>query len=131
MPLSPIVRGLRSKRVFIPLLIAAAVTILILAFTSRESVSIATAEVKQGPFSVSIKTSGEIRAANSTSLAVPRGRYNQVQIVYLVPEGTTVKAGDVVLKFSSSDVDKTVTGKDQELTLLESDAKKTKADHQS
>ena len=131
MSLLSVGRQIGKRRVFVPLLLLVAVIVFLLAFASRESVAIATADVQQGPFSVSIKTSGEIRATNSTTLSVPRARYNQLQIVFLVPEGTTVQPGDIVVKFSTTDVDKTISDKDQELTLLESDAKKTKADQQS
>ena len=131
MAMSSITRRMRSKKFIIPFVLFILAIFLLLSFTSRESMAIATADVKEGPFSISIKTSGEIRATNSTTLTVPRGRSNQVQIVYLVPEGTTVQAGDTVVRFSTTEVDKTIADKDAELTLLESDAKKTKADQES
>jgi RND family efflux transporter MFP subunit len=118
----------RNRRILITLFLAVVIILAILSFTSTQSTAVAATEVKEGPFSISIKTSGEIRAANSTTLTVPRGRYNQIQVVYLVPEGTNVKAGDVVVRFSTSEVDKTISDKEQELTLLLSDQKKTKAD---
>jgi HlyD family secretion protein len=131
MTLPSLAARLKSRKLLIPLSIAILVTLLVLSFASREAVTIATVDAQQGPFSVSIKTSGEIRAANSTTLSVPRARSSQLQIVYLVPEGTTIQPGDVVVKFGTTEVDKTIADKGQELTLLESDAKKTKADHQS
>ncbi len=121
----------RNRNILLTFVFAAVIIVIVLSFTTNPSASFATAEVKQGPFSISIKTSGEIRATNSTTLTVPSGRFNQIQVVYLIPEGTTVKAGDVVVRFSTSEVDKTITDKQQELTLLESDAKKTKADQLS
>ena len=118
----------RNRRILLTLFVAVVAILIFFAFTTTKSTAVAATPVKEGPFSISIKTSGEIRAANSTTLTVPRGRYNQIQVVYLVPEGTNVKAGEVVVRFSTSEVDKTISDKEQELTLLLSDAKKTKAD---
>jgi len=75
-----------------------------------------------------VKSSGEIRATNSFTLTTPRVRYGQMQIVYLIPEGTTVKPGEVVVRFATTDVDKTISDKEAELSINQSDYDKYKAD---
>ena len=75
-----------------------------------------------------MKSSGEIRAANSFTLTTPRVRYGQMQIIYLVPEGTVVKPGDVIIRFASTDVDKTISDKEAELSINKSDLDKFNAD---
>ena len=118
---------LRRRRVTIP---AAAILLLgvILLLTSGTDEAIATADVRHGEFSVSIRTSGEVRAANSFTLTTPRVRYGQMQIVYLIPEGTTVTSGDVVVRFATTEIDKTISDKESELSILESDLAKMDAD---
>jgi len=93
--------------------------------------AIANAPVRVGPFQVSIKVSGEIRATNSYTITVPRGRFGQTQIVYLVPEGTTVKAGDIVVRFATTEIEKVILDRESELTMLNSDYKKLQADQES
>ncbi|HTK82098.1 MAG TPA: efflux RND transporter periplasmic adaptor subunit [Bacteroidota bacterium] len=118
----------RNKKFGIPFVAAVVLVILFIGFSSSNKESVATADVRRGEFRISIKSSGEIRAANSFTLTTPRVRYGQMQIVYLIPEGTTVKAGDVIVRFASTDVDKTIADKEAELSINKSDLDKFKAD---
>lgn len=127
----PIPHVLRNKRVYIPLALAVPIIAVILFSTVPDSVALATSEVKRGDFAVSITASGEIRATNSFTLATPRTWYGNIQIVYLVPEGMTVKAGDVVVRFATTEVDKNISDKESELSILKSDLEKLKADQAS
>ncbi len=104
------------------------VIILLLIVSASHREAIATVDVRRGEFLISFKSSGEIRAKNSFTLTTPRVRYGQMQIVYLVPEGTTVKAGDVVIRFATTDVDKTISDKEAELSINQSDLDKFRAD---
>lgn len=55
------------------------------------------AKVKKQSFSVNVRTIGELEAAHSTSISsLVRG--DNGKIIYLVPDGTTVKAGEVLVK---------------------------------
>jgi len=127
----PIPRILMNKRVYIPLALALLIIAVILLTAVPDSVALATSEVKRGDFAVSITASGEIRATNSFTLATPRTWYGNIQIVYLVPEGMTVKAGDVVVRFATTEVDKNISDKESELNILRSDLEKLKADQAS
>jgi len=122
----------KQRKYFVPAaLVFGTLTIAIL-FTRTDSVALATADVKHGPFSVSITVPGEVRAANSFTFTAPRSRYGgQVQVVYMAPEGTTVKPGDVVVRFSTTEVDKVISDKESELNILKSDLVKMKADQAS
>jgi HlyD family secretion protein len=117
-----------NRKISIPLTGAALLLLLLLVFASGGGEPIPTAEAKRGSFLVSIKTSGEIRAANSFTMTTPRLTWGQMQIVYLVPEGTTVKKGDVVVRFSSATIDKAIQDKESELNILKSDLAKSVAD---
>lgn len=127
----PSLRLLTRKRVLIPSAITVVAVFLLLSFSSHEFATVATTEVRQGPFQVSIKVSGELRAAQSFTMTAPRGRFAQTQIVYLIPEGTTVKTGDVVVRFATTEIDKVILDKEAELSLLKSDYKKLQADQES
>ena len=132
MTLSPIVSFFpakyRQKKYAIPLAAVILVLLLLIILSASNTESVATTDVHQGEFFISIKSSGEIRAANSFTLTTPRLRYGQMQIVYLIPEGTTVKPGDVIVRFGTTDVDKLISDKQSELSINQSDLDKFKAD---
>jgi RND family efflux transporter MFP subunit len=73
--------------------------------------------VTRAPFKVTVTTSGELQARKFVQVQMPQGAQQaeayQVKIASIVPEGTIVKAGDVV-----ADLDRSgVTGKMQEVSL--------------
>lgn len=79
---------------------------------------------QQGTFSVTVNTSGELRAKNSTSIRGPEGirefRIFNVAIQRLVPEGTVVKKGDFVAELDRSEI--TSSYQDQVLELEEEES---------
>lgn len=64
------------------------------------------ATVARGPFTTTVTTSGELRAKESVQITAPAGAMQvgawQMKISSLVPEGTVVKAGDVVAEIDRS-----------------------------
>ncbi len=118
----------RKKKIALPIAGVVVFLLLLVILSASNKENVATADVHRGEFFVSIKNSGEIRAANSFTLTTPRLRYGQLQIIYLIPEGTTVKAGDVIVRFATTDVDKTIADKQSELSINQSDLDKFKAD---
>src|SRR6266487_2629755 len=64
------------------------------------------ARVKRGPFSVTVTTSGELRARQFVQITAPAGAQQagawQMKIQSIVPEGTIVKQGDVVAELDRS-----------------------------
>lgn len=66
------------------------------------------ARVKKGEFKVLVNTSGELRAKKFVQITAPAnaqqaGQY-QMKIASIVPEGTVVKAGDVVAELDRSTI---------------------------
>lgn len=59
-------------------------------------------EIKKSNFLVSLTESGELKAKRSNMILAPRIR-TELKITYIIPEGTNVEAGDVVLKFDPSE----------------------------
>ncbi|MHC1736478.1 MAG: efflux RND transporter periplasmic adaptor subunit [Ignavibacteriaceae bacterium] len=64
--------------------------------------TIPTYKVKKGVFLVSITESGEVAAKTSVSISTPRVRGN-LKIVYLITQGTFVKAEDTVVRFDPTE----------------------------
>ena len=64
------------------------------------------AAVKRGAFRATVTTSGEMKASQSVQIIVPQAAMQaqayQMRIQTLVPEGTVVKAGDVVAELDRS-----------------------------
>ncbi len=119
---------LSNKKLSIPVMAGVLLIIIIAAFSSGGGEPLPTADVKRGDFLISIKTSGEIRAANSFTLTTPRLTWGQMQINFLLPEGTTVKKGDVIVRFATTTIDKTIQDKESELNILRSELAKLRAD---
>jgi RND family efflux transporter MFP subunit len=75
------------------------------------------AGVTKGEFKVSVTTSGELRALKFVQITVPpntqQAEVYQMKIASLVPEGTVVKAGDVVAEIDRS----TIANKFAEISL--------------
>lgn len=76
-------------------------------------------EPERGPFRVTVTTTGELRAQNSTEIRGPRGaqraRLYEMKIQKLVPEGTVVEQGAFVAQLDRSDL--TGRMKDVEIEL--------------
>ena len=73
---------------------------------SRRAPNVPTTEVKRGEFLDSLQFRGEVKALKSVTISAP-SEAGDLQIVKITPEGTIVKAGDVVVEF-----DKTKTEQD-------------------
>ncbi len=94
------------------------------------SSNVPTFKVKKDNFLVSITESGEIRAKNATSIVTPSVS-GSIKIVYLVPEGTYVHAGDVVVKFDPTEAITNFKDAQSKLDIALSDRAKLVADQKS
>jgi HlyD family secretion protein len=109
----------RRRAILIPsavLVVGAPSAWLLAGDPSRDDASVVT-RVKRGTFTVTVTTSGELRAREFVQITAPpntpqAGAY-QMKITSIVPEGTVVKQGDVVAELDRS----TVAAKLQEVTL--------------
>lgn len=97
-----------SRRTLIALgvLVIGAPTAWLIARPASDDGSALHATVRQGEFAVTVTTAGELRASSSVPVQGPQemqraGAFN-VKIASLVPEGTLVKAGDVVAELDRS-----------------------------
>jgi HlyD family secretion protein len=87
---------------------------------ARRSPSFPTLEVRRGEFLDSLQFRGEVKALKSITISAP-AEAGDLQIIKILPEGTPVKPGDVVIEF-----DKTKT--EQELAQARSSLKSAEAE---
>lgn len=58
-------------------------------------------ELQTGPLELWVEAQGELKAATSTKLVVPGQNWAQRQLVWAAPDGSPVKAGEVVARFGA------------------------------
>lgn len=86
----------------------------------RREPTVPTIEVKRGEFLDSLQFRGEVKALKSVTISAP-AEAGELRIIKVVPEGTAVKPGDVVVEF-----DKTKT--EQDLAQFKSTLKSAEAE---
>jgi HlyD family secretion protein len=84
------------------------------------------ADVISGEFVDTLEIRGEIRPVKSQVLSSPL-QSGELQIVTLVKNGTIVKAGDVLVQFDGSNLQRTVQEKQSELKQAEAEIEQTAA----
>jgi HlyD family secretion protein len=128
---SPLPKPLRNKKVVFTL-VTILLIILVLTFFnfSATETNIPTYTVKIGNFLVSVTESGELRAKKSISISAPRMRGN-IKIVYLVPEGTRVNAGDTVIRFDPTEALSNLKDSESKLEIAISERDKLLANQKS
>ncbi|HEV8494685.1 MAG TPA: hypothetical protein VGR76_20570, partial [Candidatus Angelobacter sp.] len=105
-----------------------AVAIGAVALHSTSGTSLPTAEVKRGDFVDYVQVRGEIKALRSVQLTAP-SIAGDLQIVKLIPTGTMVKAGDVVVQFDTTALHTTLEQKQSELKSAEADIEHSRAEN--
>lgn len=58
--------------------------------------------IVEAPLALEIEADGRLRSAHATPLLVPGRNWTQQQLVWMVPDGSQVKAGDVIARFSAA-----------------------------
>jgi multidrug resistance efflux pump len=89
---------------------------------------IPTAEVKRGEFVDYVQVRGEIKALRSVQLTAP-SIAGDLQIVKLAPSGTQVKAGDMVVQFDTSVLQRTLDQQQSVLRSAEADIEHSRAEN--
>ena len=111
----------RGKFVVVALILLAGSGVLLGAVRlGRRAPTVPTIEVKRGEFLDSLQFRGEVKALKSVTISAP-AEAGDLQIIKISPEGTVVKAGDVVVEF-----DKTKT--EQNLAQFKSALKSAEAE---
>lgn len=71
--------------------------------TGRDSQAdaVLTETVQQGPLLIAVHAQGDLQAVKSTPLQVPGQQWSQRQLAWMLPDGSHVKQGEVVARFSA------------------------------
>ncbi len=108
-----------------------AVVILVVIFVliGRMTGSVAklpSAEIKMGEFVVDLKEIGRMKAENSVTVSAPPIR-GGLQIVDLVPEGTEIQKGDLLVQFDTTDFSESITDQLAELDIAKANLRSSLA----
>jgi len=113
--------SVRGKFVVVAVILLAGSGVLLGAVRlGRRAPTVPTIEVKRGEFLDSLQFRGEVKAQKSVTISAP-AEAGDLQIIKISPEGTVVKAGDVVVEF-----DRTKT--EQDLAQFKSALKSAEAE---
>ena len=122
-----------NRRKIVGGLIAVAIVVAIAgvsgAFGRGDSVDVPTTAVTRGEFIDYLQVRGEVKAVRSIPLTAPSSA-GDLQILELAKNGTTVKKGDVVVRFDPVPVQRTHAEKLSELKQAEEEIGKTEAQYQ-
>lgn len=111
--------------------------LIILSFFSckekKETQQVPTGKVLRGTFYIDIYEEGEIEAVNSLNISSPAisWRYGNLKITELVKDGHEVKAGDTLIIFDQSEVQRGIAEAEGRLEISKAELEKLKAQHQS
>lgn len=81
-------------------------------------------EVRKSEFTVKLSVLGELRALQSATILAEK----DAPISYLVPEGTTVKRGDVLVRFDPTQSEGALAAGDIELAAAQADLRRARED---
>ncbi|MGB8492282.1 MAG: hypothetical protein WCE64_14600, partial [Bacteroidales bacterium] len=96
--------------------------ILMVRAAKKRDISNLYSEAKKGLFEIVVSTTGELQAERSTDITGPDFRQSRqiraadIKITDLVPEGTTVKAGDYIATLDRTNFDNTLKDELERLT---------------
>jgi HlyD family secretion protein len=93
-------------------------------FTSRRAIP--TAVVERGEFKISIVRTGEVKALRSVTVSAPTVGEKLV-ITRLIPEGTFVKKGDVLVEFDTTELLERLRNAERELVAARAESELTQA----
>jgi hypothetical protein len=84
------------------LALALSATLLLAACATDETAVTATETVAAAPVEFWVRAQGELKAAKATPLRVPGQNFARRQLVWMLPDGSPVKAGDLVARFEAA-----------------------------
>src|SRR5499426_423920 len=87
-------------------------------------------EVKRGSVKKVLLLDGELRAVRSRTI-FGGSSWDEFKIVYMPPEGTVVKAGDLVLELDSTNTLNKIKDTDEKIVAAENEIVRVKSQHES
>jgi len=113
---------IRKKRVLTGIVaLAVVITLILMANLTGGTPNIATYRADTGEFIIDISEKGEIKAANSATVGVPPRVYGSTRIVRIVEDGKMVEEDEFLVQFDTSEFDKRVLDRTNELDNANAD----------
>ncbi|MDR0310091.1 MAG: efflux RND transporter periplasmic adaptor subunit [Acidobacteriota bacterium] len=84
-------------------------------FASTEKEPVPTARLERQPFSLTVSADGEIIGLDVTTVEAPNTSAGQLTIAWLIPQGTFVNAGDLIVRFDSTSIQLNLESRQNEL----------------
>ncbi|MEJ2108908.1 MAG: HlyD family efflux transporter periplasmic adaptor subunit [Acidobacteriota bacterium] len=85
-------------------------------FASADEDPIPVTELSRQPFRLTVPATGEIVGMETTSILTPETNRGGLTLSWLIPEGTFVQAGDVVVRFDGTDAELSLESQQNTLT---------------
>jgi RND family efflux transporter MFP subunit len=76
--------------------------------------------VAKAPFERLVAAEGNLEAAEATPVIAPIDAQGQLKVAWLIPDGTPVKAGEVIVRFDPSEMERTLRDGQSDKTATES-----------
>lgn len=89
---------------------------------------VATLVVAKGPFERRVVAEGNLVAAEATPVTAPVDAQGQLKVAWLVPDGTPVKKGEVVVRFDPTEMERSLRDGESDRTSADSRITGLKAD---
>lgn len=107
--------------------------LLAVACNRKQEQKVPLAEVTQGTFYIEMYEEGEIEAIRSINISSPSisWRYGNLKITQLVKDGQEVKAGDTLVVFDPSEVQKGIVEAEGRLEINQAELERMRAQHES
>jgi HlyD family secretion protein len=99
-----------------------------LAFRRASVPTVPAAEARLGDFVDYVSVRGSLKAVRSLQLTAPSSVGGDLHIIKLVPTGTIVKKGDVVVQFDATTLQRTLEQKQSELKSADAEIEHTRAE---
>lgn len=103
------------------------------ACNKKETQEVAVGKVQRGAFYIDLYEEGEIEAVNSVNISSPTisWRYGNLKITEMVKDGQEVAAGDTLIIFDPSEVQKGIVEAEGRLEISKAEMERLVAQHQS
>ena len=112
----PDIKKLKNKKVYMGLAaLIVVMSIVIIVRASTVTPNIATFTLEKGEFIMDIREKGELKAAKSLSVGVPRKVWGRTRITRIIDDGTMVNEGDFLVQFDTSEFQKRVMERQNQL----------------
>ena len=95
---------------------------------SEANIKIPVTRIQRGDIFITQTETGEVRAKRNNTIAAPSRVRQNLQIVYLIEEGTFVEEGDTLIHFNTEDLESHIQDHEERLTTLKENLERLDAE---